>query len=131
MITDELQAFLADTHFRNKWLRGDHNSIYVRKAKRHIQLQNFTSLDIAAIETDEEFQSQGLFKHFLADVIKYSPYQIIYVENVNNPLFAKYFYKNDWYVDPMCAEYISPCFYLPIELLRSSYLETQKFSSNN
>jgi GNAT superfamily N-acetyltransferase len=126
MITDELQIFLADKHSRNAWLAGKYNAIYVRKAMRHIQLQNFTSLDIAAVETDEEFQGKGLFKMFLTEVIKYSPYQIIYVENVNNPVFAKYFYKNDWYVDPNCVEDISPCFYLPIENLRSSYLETQK-----
>lgn len=98
----QLAKFIADsdgqllTYSFNRWLSLDPTlEVYVRRSTRFINSEWITFLDLANVSADP--QGAGRFTRFLEYVESVKPYQGVYIEQVHNKQFAKFFAKRDGY----------------------------------
>jgi len=108
-----LREFLAKAEkpiLARQWIETDVMRIYVRKSMRILEGQTLQCLDIAAIEVQEEYQGQGLFKTFVTKAHQLNPYQATCIEHAQSPYIEKWCQTNGWRIIPNT---FPPSFYLP------------------
>lgn len=81
---------------RTEWLADYYMKAYVRLNNRYLLGVIKTSLDIAAVEVEEQYRRQGRFKDFLLYAHDINPRQVTYIECVNNPDLQNYLRKDNW-----------------------------------
>ena len=98
LLADFVERYKSDDKpiCHNEWLNGDDMSVYVRRSVPRIlnDGEKYVTLDIASINVYQ--QSQGHFTAFLAEAEKLNPWPAIYVENVLQPRFEKFFKKKGY-----------------------------------
>lgn len=87
----QIEAFIRGKE-KNKWIADDGMKVYVRKANR----LGKKALDIGTVEAYEH--GKGNWKRFVGILrtCDLSAFELIYVENVMNERFAKWFVANGW-----------------------------------
>lgn len=123
LIDNQIKDFLKDDFQRNCWIFDEGFKAYLRKSNRNINGIIIKCLDIASIEIIESERGKGIFKCFLKKIVTVNDkIQIIYVENILNPLFLIYFKKNSnlWTLDNKSTLF-SPSYYCFTDNLRKSY----------
>ena len=130
-IIQQLSDFIKDAeefHTRSKWLQDENMKVYVRKAFHIVYpKKQMSTLDIAAIDVDEDKQNQGLCTKFLKEAHELNPWQATYVECVHNPILISLLMRNGWIgvttSDPLSS--LSPeSYFLPKDM--EKYNEEQK-----
>jgi hypothetical protein len=90
----------------NEWLYGQEMEVYVRKGKHYLNKNMYTCLDIANIKVYNP--GAGVFTLFLMYMEKMNPWDAIFIENVHNERFQKFFIRRDYTEIP---DPPPPCFY--------------------
>lgn len=96
----------------NDWLRAGGYSVYVRSGRRNIDGNFRTTLEIASVHIDEDLRGRGWFSRFLVFAEEHSPWEILWVECVENPRLADHFRRRtDWIQVPIERDKDWPTFY--------------------
>jgi GNAT superfamily N-acetyltransferase len=98
-IYQQLDDFIDQNKDRmvgNQWIESDKMHVYVRKAYHVVDGKWKVSLDIGSIEVDEKHRQKGHAKRFISHALKVCPWNIVYVENVQNPILREYLRKENW-----------------------------------
>ena len=133
-LLEQLQQFIGDTetsHLRNLWISDDIMKVYVRKGRHILSVGGklATTLDIAAVEVDEDHQGQGYWTAFLDKAHEMNPWDATYVENALNPVLAASLLRHGWF--PVPGAY-PESFFMPkdtAKFFNEQYLQ-QKFRGN-
>jgi len=133
-VIEQLADFIKsseDSHTNNLWLQDDIMKVYVRKGRHMVYPGKLsTTLDIAAVEVDEDKQSQGHWTAFLDKAHEMNPWEATYVENTLNPILATSLIRHGWM--PVPGAY-PESFFMPKD--SAKYFEQQflqqKFSKRN
>lgn len=99
-LVDFIKANEGNKYPKSKWICSDYASIYVRATWKHIpslDKEKLTRcLGIASIEVEKTMRGSGIFTEFLADAEEVNPWPAIYIENVLEEGFSKFFEKRNW-----------------------------------
>lgn len=76
---------------RNRWITTAELEVYMRKANHVCDGVMVKTLDIANVTIREDVRGKGIFKCILAHAQQHSASGAVYLENVLNPRFIKYF----------------------------------------
>lgn len=85
-----------DKYIATEWLSDDKMKVYVRRGLHYINGEGRSTLDIANVAVDEEYQGRGIFTEFLEEAHKMNPWDATYVECVHNPALAAFLLKRFW-----------------------------------
>lgn len=92
----ELDTFISGKS-RNAWVNTEKFNVYLRKGWRILGNERFEALDIATVSIiNLSERGQGHFTKLLAEIVEKCPFDFIYVENVQEERFAKFFERNGW-----------------------------------
>ncbi len=80
-------------YLTNRWLETKKIKVYVRRSQRLINGSQFTCFDIANINVKESQRGKGIFTEFLNKAHEMNPWEVTYIENVNDERFRKFFEK--------------------------------------
>lgn len=99
-VLEQLADFIQNSEngLRNLWLSDDTMRVYVRKGF-HILVAGgrlATTLDIAAVEVDEDKRRQGHWSEFLTKAHEMNPWEATFVECVHNPELAASLMRQGW-----------------------------------
>ena len=105
------QFLLSDA--KKSWISDEFMKVYVRKSGVYLkepfgEFKLYSSLDIATIEVDLEFQRLGKCSEFLQIAHKLNPFQVTYIENVYDQFLIEHLIKQG-YVNA----FLHNCFYKP------------------
>lgn len=96
----QLAEFIKESEqwgHRSKWLGDDTMKVYVRRANHVVSpKKSMATLDIAAIDVNEDKQNQGLCTAFLKEAHELNPWEATYVECVHNPILASLLMRHGW-----------------------------------
>jgi hypothetical protein len=99
-VIEQLAEFIKDSensYTNNLWLQDDIMKVYVRKGRHMVYPGKLsTTLDIAAVEVDEDKQGQGYWTDFLDKAHEMNPWEATYVENTLNPVLATSLIRHGW-----------------------------------
>lgn len=117
---------------RNLWLQDDTMKVYVRKGF-HILSQGqrvSVTLDIAAVEVEEEKRGQGYWNEFLTKAHEMNPWDATFIECVHNPRLAASLIRHGWINVPSNMPGRIESFFLPkdIDKYYNQLLLKQKFN---
>ena len=98
IITKTVVGFLEQHQVNRDWLITPHGRFYVRKGSSRIYTGNMIkhTFDFANLQIHDEFRGQGIMHSVLNWAVDNIKTDAIYVESVENPLFAKYLIDNGW-----------------------------------
>ncbi len=92
--------------------------IYLRKSKRNIDNKLATCLDIGSIDVEEKHRGKGIWNKFILTLINLGleDFEYIFVENVMEERFKKWFVKNNWEISKLDCNYddMPQSFYIKI-----------------
>lgn len=116
-VLEQLADFIKNTEngVRNLWLEDDVMRVYVRKGM-HILSQGqraSITLDIAAVEVDEEKRGRGHWSEFLTKAHEMNPWDATFVECVHNPELAASLMRQGWMNAPGV---VMESFFLPKDM---------------
>jgi hypothetical protein len=103
---DKFLRFAKDAKYNfASWIgRGDDVSAYLRASCRFINGKKMSSLEIANVTVVE--QGKGTFTKFLEEVESKCPYEIVFIENVFQERFQKFFIRRGYefvlHSEPAC-----------------------------
>lgn len=103
-----LERFAFESRETNKWFDFNHMRVYVRKGFHYIHGRVLSTLDIANVQVDEEYQNQGRFRWFLVGAEDTD--LPIYVENILSIRFANFFRRRNYVMLPMYEQSIVSAF---------------------
>lgn len=126
-IIEQLQAFLKEaeeSYHARQWLADDKMKVYVRKGRHAISPGKIaTTLDIASVEVDEEYQRQGVWSDFIQKAHELNPWEATYVECVHNPHLAESLLRHGWMPVSQPGLYSPESFFMPKDVAK--YYEEQ------
>lgn len=70
--------------------------IYIRKTFRPYGDKFIQCLDLANIQVHPKYQGQGVFTSYLEEVEREKPLDAVYIENVIDPVFQRFFDKRGY-----------------------------------
>jgi len=105
----QLKEFMSSCENR-KWLNVGFGKIYVRKSKRIFENEMHSAFDVATIEVKEGRRGKGLFTNWLNTVEKFCDELNlpVYIENVHEERFRKFFEKQGYLPSHTWACYYKP-----------------------
>ena len=93
-INELLNLFLVSNPIRgNSWLENEFIRVYVRRSRRLLNNEIFSSIDIANVIVNEKYLKQHIFKNF---ILFCESLDNVYVESVLNPELENMLIKNNY-----------------------------------
>jgi len=91
-----IQRSREKTTGSREWLVTEQMRVYVRKATHMLGKRMGITLDIAAVEVEEEYQRKGYWSQFIRKAHKMNPWDATYMECVHSDILLHWCHRHGW-----------------------------------